>query len=282
MYLVAIVISLVVEWLFVSLESLRRTDWLRIWHDRLRAHVPERWWNTPLGPLVVAIPPLALIAIVFGLLSAVWGLLGFLFAVAVLLYSLGPRNLHADVERYLSAREAADDNESRWYASQMVSAPLPETMPALDVAVERAVFVQAHERLFGVIFWFLVLGPVGALLYRIAAVLRAQDTATPGNPGFTESVRHLHAILAWVPARLCLIGYALAGNFVDAMARLREVNHTWADGSERVLTEGGRAALRADAPADQTAVAEAFDLVKRTLFVWLVVIALLVLARVVP
>lgn len=282
MYLVAIVISLVAEWLFVSLEGLRRTDWLTAWHDWLRRHTADKVWNTPAGPLLVVVPPLVAVGIVYTLLAAILGLFGFLFALAVLLYSLGPRNLHADVERYLAAREAGDDNEARWYASQLAHEPLPEADTGLDAAVERGVLVQAHERLFGVIFWFLLLGPVGALLYRSAVVLRARDAQVPGDPGFTESVRHLHGILAWAPARLCLVSFALAGNFVDAMARWRDVFRTWTDGSVRVLTEGGRAALRADTPADETAVAEAFDLVKRALFVWLVVIALLVLARVVP
>ena len=39
--------------------------------------------------------------------------------------------------------------------------------------MERAIYVQANNRIFGVVFWFLVLGPTGAWAFRVLDLLQA-------------------------------------------------------------------------------------------------------------
>ena len=84
--------------------------------------------------------------------------------------------------------------------------------------------MQANNRIFGVMFWFMVLGPAGAWLYRVSDLLRrraafeAARQGVPAHGGDLGSVlTDLHGALAWMPARLAALSYALAGSFEDAV-----------------------------------------------------------------
>ena len=115
--------------------------------------------------------------------------------------------------------------------------------------MRNSIFIQANNRLFGVIFWFLALGliggwiynitdirwflafgPVGAWLFRITDLMRKRavvsvgETEEDGNrlqPSFARAVFRIHGALAWPSARLLAIGYALAGSFEDAVSDWR-------------------------------------------------------------
>jgi len=86
-----------------------------------------------------------------------------LFALAVLLYCFGPREFERDLEAIL----AAPDGLGREAAAQALAddgRPVAWNAPALGEAIVYA----ALRRRFAVLLWFFLLGPVGALLYRLA------------------------------------------------------------------------------------------------------------------
>ena len=168
--------------------------------------------------VVLALLPPTLICVLlwhlFGL-SPLGGLLQLLFALAVLLYSFGPREFEADLEAILQAsddarREAAaqrlaDDGEAvAWNA------------PALGVAVVYA----ALRRRFGVLFWFFVLGPVGALLYRLAQRLGRDDTLDLDGGG-RIAAGHVANALDWLPAQLLTFTLAVVGHWDAVMGAWR-------------------------------------------------------------
>ena len=62
----------------------------------------------------------------------------FLFAVVVLLFSLGPRDLDDEVEDYLIALEAGDTETQRQVAEELLERSPPESHSACNEAVERA------------------------------------------------------------------------------------------------------------------------------------------------
>lgn len=65
---------------------------------------------------------------------------------------------------------------------------------------------------FGVLFWFLVAGLAGALLYRLAHALAASwRNDAPSQPALAWAAAWLEDSLNIVPARLAALGYALLG-----------------------------------------------------------------------
>jgi AmpE protein len=172
--------------------------------------------------------------------------------------------------------------------------------------VSEGLLVQANDRLFGVLFWFFVLGPVGAVLYRLSWGLAiAEDSglddtemdeeAAPALPGFTEAATRLYAILAWAPARLGAGAYALAGSFEDAVHQWRNYYQRSTDSrlesNDEVLRAAGSGALQldryvvqteeaheGDVPLEPAAVNAARGLVLRALVIWVATIVVVTLA----
>jgi membrane protein required for beta-lactamase induction len=215
----------------------------------------------------------------------------FLFAVVVLLFSLGPRDLDDEVEDYGDALQTGDVATQRSVAEVLLER-LPPDLPAdRNEAVERAIYVQANNRMFGVVFWFLLLGPTGAWAFRVLDLLRHRAEVKEGEEVATptmDAVRTLHGLLAWIPSRLLALGYVLAGNFEEAMASWRnsgrEATLSFAEGTAEIVARvgiaaSGRGALDvADAVEALDRIRGARSLVMRTLWmIWCPVIAVLTL-----
>lgn len=287
MTLIAILVTLVIERFLGHLEDLREPRWFL----RYQAWLSERlggaaMWDGAGGVVAVLGPVIAAVAVAQGALGSVLlGLPGLVFAVLVLLYCLGPRNLDAQAEGFLEAMERDDEAAAGRLLGELLGEKPPEEKARWPGLAAEAVLSQANERVFGVLFWFALLGPVGAVLYRLAAILRRADAAGENEArtsgGFGEAAVRLYRILNWLPARAVVMGYALAGSFEDTVHAWREHHRGTAgdDDPEALLVLAGRAAIRLDEDvADDEQVRQALGLVWRTLVIWVTVIALLTLA----
>lgn len=162
------------------------------------------WWALPVWGLQT------LIGLVAGPVLAI------LLSAGVLLLCLGPRDLTEDIHRLQAAREAGDaETEARLTQRLRVGVPQPE---ASHRSLLGSLFIQSHERLFGVLMGFLFFGPAGALAYRLASRLPQQLREVHGEVPVTRWADQLHQWLAWVPARLTALLFGLAGSLDDALA----------------------------------------------------------------
>jgi AmpE protein len=314
MNLLALLLGLFLEHRLTRLFSLREPRWFDAWFDASLRLMSERyaWLTTALAVPVVVLPvlPVLVVSLAFG--DRLFGLPYVGFAVLMLLLSLGPRNLQEDAEDFVDAEREGRSDEVERLAKALCEhdPPPPDALGRAD-ALAQAVFVQANNRLFGVIFWFVVLGPVGlgpvgAWLFRVSDLLRRRATfeAERRSPGAGEhsvmlrSINRLHGLLAWLPARLLALGYALAGSFDQAMADwkayLDGCSDKYFDATERVLACVGLGAIGSvPAPSGDAAagdaervpekaacvrVEQAMALVNRALWIWLTGIALMTLA----
>lgn len=175
-------------------------------------------WRSPVIVPLLLLPPMALVSALESqienpFVSLAWSAL-------VLLLCLGPRDLADDINSLLAARAAGDTATATRLARALQRGPEPD---ASHRSLIGALFIQSHERLFGVLLWFFVLGPVGAVLYRVASRLPRllhQEGETLGAQ-FADT---LHGLLAWIPARITALLFGLAGSLDDALkawARLR-------------------------------------------------------------
>lgn len=133
-----------------------------------------------------------------------------------------------------------------------------------------SIFVLAHEHSFGVLFWFAVFGPTGAFLYWfLVASLQAPVIADPINENLRQALHIIHALAAWIPARISGFIYALMGNFDPGFkCWLDCVRDPKLPGSV-VLQNCGQASLEGGtADADER-------LVTRTFIAWCVLIILI-------
>ena len=297
MNLLALLFALACERGLTHLLRLREARWLDRYCSRAGAWLAAR--SGPgllLGTVAVVLLPVLPIALVSGMLgSGLLGLPQFAFAVFVLLFSFGPRDLKDEVDDYVAALERGDRDAASAGARALLEGDAERHAHGARAAIEEAVFVQANNRIFGVIFWFVVFGAAGAWLFRVSDLLRRRAAfealranAPAGVDSFSGTLAKVHGALAWVPARLAALSYAFAGSFEDAVGNWQEAvdgaSHGLLDRSEDLLARVGCGSLRpslASVPADGLDVATArgaMRIVVRALWIWLVVVAALVLA----
>ena len=284
--LIAVVVSLLLGHLLPSLPALRRYDWFIGWLHWLGRQAGGEWPNR-VGLLIAVGLPLAAVGAAQFLIDDAWyGLPAFGFALLALLYAWGPRDLSLDVEEVIEA----NGPEARRAAAVALFPEGGEPVVEGPTLVA-AVFRCALWRWFGVLFWFLVAGAVGALGYRLIS-LCAQGEARRSLPEGQRGVaRTSLAVLNWPVAQLMTFALALAADFDRVLSAWRDwhaqgvrLDPGFLDAAARASVASELAeedAYAVDGPAqapDLLELRDALSLVWRILLLWLGVLALLVLA----
>ncbi len=281
MFLLAILISLALEKLVPALDGLRSLAWFHRYADDLRRKLLRDDRRGTLTVLLTVLPPVLVVGLVQYLLDTQLWLFSFVLSLVVLVYALGPRDMHRQVRAWLEARARGDEQRAQVILREFLPFPAPADEQARTDAVIDMIFVQTHERVLAVFFWFVVLGPMGAVLYRLVSEL----VSTPpenANEDYWLTATRLHMLLAWLPAHLSALMFAVMGSFMHALQAWRETSLR--DMSRvpvvchQYVIRTGRAALQLERIDGNQAVEEALDLCSRSLIAWVTILALLTLS----
>ena len=285
--LVAVVLALVLGHVAPSLVAAYRQyggyqAWVR-WLDASSGGSGS--WQGRYGIAIALVPVLLVVALLQWLLDGpVYGLVGLVFDIAVLVYAWGPRDLDVDVEAVIDAHDAPTRRAA------IARLGLTGETAALDgPALVEAVFTNALQRWFGVLFWFLLLGPVGAILYRLT-VQSATAAELPAQNRLGTLA--LKTALEWPVAQLMTLAMALVGNFDTAFSAWRDAGGTRFRLDTGFLANAARASVRVElaeeaeeyaeegmvqAMRDLPELRDAMSLVWRILLLWLAVLAVFVI-----
>jgi AmpE protein len=292
--LLAVIVALAVGHLAPDIATgVRQYGWYGSWLRWLNAQFPEgSFWRGTYGIALALVVPLLVVGLFqLALDQPLWGFVGLLFDVAVLFYCWGPRDLDLDVAAVL---DAPDTTARRAAAARLF--PHGAGVQLDGGSLVEAVFRNAQRRWFGVLFWFCLLGPFGAVMYRLSVLAVERDDTQLAHDTASGAKTWL-AILEWPVAQLMTLALALVGNFDSVMAAWREDGAFGLHGN--LLNTAARASVRseiAEEVADYTesgispsaALVEVFgelpelrdamNLAWRILILWLAVIALFVVA----
>jgi membrane protein required for beta-lactamase induction len=291
MTLIALAIGLALEHLATAILHLRELRWFDRYYDFATRFVVNwpRWAIYPGLIAILALPALPVYFVSYYLQGSnvLWDLDYLAFAVLIVFFCLGPRDLGSEVDEFCQARASGDDEAADRVLREMSEAERPR---ASDIeVVEDAIFVQSINRIFGVIFWFVVLGPVGAWIFRVSDLLRRRVVfqhlrEEQRDETILAAIEAIYGILKWIPARLAMLGYALSGSFDDAINAWR--GDLAAAGTpidvrnDLLVARVGKSAMTGylDEPANSGAAARnSMRIVHRTVFLWVIVIAVLTL-----
>ncbi len=296
MNFLALLLGLGVESLLTHFFHLREFRWLNSLLDRGFAKIAtaKRGWALAGGAAlaIAVVLPVAVISIL--LQDRYLQIPYFVFAVLVLLLSLGPRDLAKEVNDYCTALENDEIDQAARTGKELLEHEPPTDEPNRSDSVEKAIYIQANNRIFGVVLWFVLLGPTGAWLFRVLDLMLRRAAyqmvwvSEHGPELKTETaIETLYGVFAWLPSRLLMIGYALAGSFEGATMAWRDFYahgaENFFDLSSDLLGSIGQGALRGAGSIDvhkDTAVQAraAMRLVWRTLWlIWCPILALLTL-----
>jgi len=196
---------------------------------------------------LLAVLPLMLATVMISLLlQRAGGVFALAWNVGVLYLALGFRHFSYFYTDILQALQRGDlararDLVGEWRGRS--AAELDESEIA-RVAIELGL-VYSHRHVFGVIAWFIVLGPAGAIGYRLAALLATRWRGARDGDARTFGRFALRAqeIIDWVPARLTALGFAAAGDFMGAIECWRERAAAWPESNRGVVLAAGAGAL---------------------------------------
>lgn len=206
------------------------------------------WGVTVVGPtLLVWLVYLALLQ--FSLLLA------FAWNVAVLYVTLGFRHFSHFFTDIRDALERGDEIAARRLLAQwrhLDASELPRD-ELLRQVIEHAL-LAAHRHVFGVFFWFVVLatlglGPAGAVLYRLCEFASRYWSYKNRTVGITMNERlaarsqSMFDAIDHVPARLTAFGFAVVGNFEEAISCWRRDSELWRHRNDGIVLAAAAGAV---------------------------------------
>jgi AmpE protein len=287
--LLAAVIALVVGHTVPELARARDFSWFAHWRRAAAgAFGASGWWRGGVGAVIVlGVPTLALLAVQWLLAGRIFGLALLALSTVVLFYCWGPRDLDLDVD----AVATAPDAEQRKAAISALSTPAADATLSGTTLID-AVFRAALARWFGVLLWFVLLGPAGALLYRLAQLATRRDPNSDDHDDpQRETFEQILGVLDWPAAQLMTLALAVAADFDAVLTAWRDFHAArgrWFTRDPGFLIAAARASVEADMDGGDSYVedargplaemADAMALIWRILLVWGVVFALFVLA----
>ena len=277
MALICILAGLILERALDTLQNLRNFKWFDQYSQWMLDHLPGLS-NQGTSSIVILLLPVMVLAGFFqhAIADVFLGFFSLLFGLFVFIYCLGPGDLNKEIDGFLEAWESGDEEKTHKCASAIIGKEAPNSPDQQIVEVMHAILHEPNDRFFSVIFWFVVLGPFGALLYRLTSYTMKYSS----NKTLSAAAKRLQAILAWAPAHVIAMGYALTGNYEGASTSFREKvkQDDLTDCNYQTLLTAGLGALKDCTPGEETAcIRSTRGLVLRTLVVWLAVIAMLTL-----
>jgi adenosylcobinamide-phosphate synthase len=137
-----------------------------------------------------------------------------ILSVVILYACMGARSLQQHATAVYQALINADLPLAQQQVGKIVSR---QTASMTEDDVRRAaiesVLENGADAVFAPLFWFVLLGPFGALLYRLSNTLDAMwGYKNPRFIAFGWTAARMDDLFNWLPARLTTISYLLLGN----------------------------------------------------------------------
>jgi adenosylcobinamide-phosphate synthase len=170
--------------------------------------------------------------------------LAFAMHAVVLYLTLGFRQFSHHFTTIREALDAGDEEAARkalaeW--KQVDASDLPKSEIVRHV-IEHSV-LAAHRHVFGVLGWYALLaafgfGPAGAIIYRLSEFAQRYYTrhsvhggSLHVSPSLVAAAQQAWLVVDWLPARVTAVGFAIVGNFEEAI-------DSWRNFAQRLARTG--------------------------------------------
>lgn len=240
--------------------------------------------------LLILLAPFVSIAFVLQLNTS----LSSITAVLILYLAIGAQSLKQHARAVSEALQNNDPDDARLKTGYLVSRDTAN-MSTTDMsrATIESVLENGNDAIFAALFWFLVAGIPGVVIYRLVNTLDAMwGYRTPRFQYFGKAAARLDDILNLIPARLTALGYALVGHFSLGIRCWVKQGHLWESPNAGPVMAAGAGALAIQLGGDaeyhgeirqrcflgeghvahREDIGRAIQLVNRSLLLWLLVI----------
>jgi len=142
-----------------------------------------------------------------------------LIEIIVLYLAVGRKSLMQHAQAIIKPLQMDDLSEARQNIARIVSRDTRQ-MQKKDVvkAGIESVIENSNDAIFGAIFWFLIAGAPGVLMYRLVNTLDAMwGYKNKRFKRFGWVAARLDDVLNWLPARLTVLSFALSARFLQVI-----------------------------------------------------------------
>jgi len=219
MALLALVIAILIERYYHGNQSIARDklssdNWyfayLRFFEKSLGT---KSWYQGWIKELFEVLLPAVLVFVIFklfdhGFIASVI-MLGLM--VLILVHAFGPQLPSKQLQGYFSAM-SHDDSQAAYEYAKTYTGKESENEEQMVKDVTETIFYNIESQYFSVAIWFVLLGPAGALLYRM--LLWQQQENKLGGVG-----TKVHYAMEWLAFRLSALTYLLAGDMARGIEK---------------------------------------------------------------
>jgi adenosylcobinamide-phosphate synthase len=243
----AVLLAIALDRYTPELLRIDAAGWCRRWADTVAQRSSGASRSQGLLALaLVVLPPVLLVLLIRFVLGELAWILRFAFDVIVLSWTLDLHRLLDRAETAADALKAGDvpvANENLRLLSGADAPAVSET--GIARASVEAVLMQGYAAVMAPLFWFILLGPVFAVLQRLATLVDERwRLAGEDATELTWASTRLNEIIGWLPARITAFSYAVMGSFEDALRCWRCQLKTSLGDSAAALLAAGLAALQ--------------------------------------
>lgn len=236
MELLVIVLCLLSERFLVHKRAHHRFHWFIAYGNRVLSFIPN--YSAWVKVALIILPLLLFVAaVMYSVDHVFFGVLGIVLNIVVFYYCIGPVNpfypVHSKPVDHLT------DEDIGQY------------------------LVQANGELFAILFWYLVLGPVGVLAYRLISLSQGLTT-------IERQAENALNLFDWLPARMTALLFLLVGNFQSGYQHFSQLFFSALGKNRDLLSVCGLAALDNN---EKKTMLHAENLVEHATIVFLVFVA---------
>lgn len=280
MTLISLLLVLALEFHFKLGSEYRDFSWFNKLRNYLTGMVGEQdFFDSWGGVAVILLTPVIALYVLASLFggNSYWLVL-LIISVLVLFLCLGPKPLELSLKAYFESMKRGDLEAAFLHLNfdENEKGEIPEDDELVRSAT-RKILIESQKRYFGVIAWFIFLGPLGALFYRLSHLYRdhcAQQEFDEHLPLMDQLIHWVE----WIPARLTSLLFLLTGDFVNGFYRIKDYLSDADADNDQLISATGIAALGLEIGVSEGDVEEnhlTMQMVQRTVIVYVVVAALM-------
>src|SRR5690606_32151430 len=218
---------------------------LAAWIERYMNHKHASRLSGVLAWMLAVLPLAAISWLVIAMLAQLHFLLALAAHLLMLYFALGLRSLRDHIMPIADALQAGDLPLARSLTARIVSRDTTQLSEAdLAKAGVESLLENGNDAVFATLFWFVIAGGPGAVLFRLANTLDAMwGYRTTRFLHFGWAAARMDDVLNLAPARLTALSYALLGNTRLAWQCWRAQAPWWSSPNAGPVMAAGAGAL---------------------------------------
>ncbi|MBI3570379.1 MAG: regulatory signaling modulator protein AmpE [Gammaproteobacteria bacterium] len=244
--LIIVLLAILLDHLIPDRQGIKPFAWYRDWAESIEERFNGGKRTHGIGAVMLAtLPIVAGVLLIHYILGELGWMLRVAFDVVVLYLCLDVHRLGKTANAISNALESGELGEADEKLRELIGKGVPERTDAnIARAAVEGVLKQGNSLIVSPIFWFILLGPFGAVLQRLSCILdslwghRYERFAE-----FGWAAARFDDLMGWIPARITALSYALMGSFEDALHCWRRRVGVWSDINSGPLLASGFGAM---------------------------------------